>query len=104
MPSPKGLSPPKRPRAHTERAAAALGGGGGVRGVVTAISSAEMALLIGTAALAGSALIGSGARWLFGHRSARANNQNSAAYYRAGIAHFRRPPPSLGSPRATIPA
>jgi hypothetical protein len=102
MPSPTGLPPPKRPRAHTGRDAAALAGVGGVRGTVTAISSAEMAPVIGPAALAGSGLLGGEARWLVGHRSARPNNQSSAAYHRASVAHSRRPTPSLGTPRAAI--
>jgi len=98
MPSPpRGLLSPNRPGADAGRDGAALGGAGGVRGAVIALSSAEMALLIGTAVLAGS-----GARWLFGHRSARPNSQNSAAYHRASVAHFRRRTPSLGSPRAAI--
>ena len=85
MPSPIGLPSPNRPRAHAGRDGAALGGAGGVRGAVTALLSAEMPLLMGTAALAGSGLLDSGARWLFGHRSARPNNQNSAAYHRAAL-------------------
>jgi hypothetical protein len=103
MPSPTGLPSPKRPRAHVGRDAAARGRAGRVRGAVTALSSAEMALLRGTALLAGSGLLDSGARWLFGHRSARPNNQNRAAYHRASVAHFRRRTPSLGGPRAAIP-
>jgi hypothetical protein len=102
MPSPIGLPSPNRPRAHAGRDGAALGGAGGVRGAVTALSSAQMPLLTGAAVLAGSGRLDSGARWLFGHRSARPNNQTSAAYHRASVAHFRRRTPSLGSPRAAI--
>jgi hypothetical protein len=100
MPAPTRLPPPTQPRARTGRDGAGLLGAGGVRGAVTAKSSAEMALLIGTAVLAGSGLLGSGARWLFGH--ARPNNQNSAAYRRASVAYFCRPTPRVGSPRAVI--
>ena len=102
MPSPKGLPPPKLLRSSTEpdtRASA-----GGVLVAATGTSGREWAPPIRTAVLAGSAPLGSGDRWVFARRSNQPNNQSGAAYHRAIFAHFHAPIPTLGSPRATIPA
>lgn len=97
MPSPQGLPPTSRPRARPGRDTAAPGSTQGGLAAVTAISSAAFVRLRGTARCSP----GFSVTPAITHCP---NDKNSAAYEPAGIAHFRRPIPRLGNPRATIPS
>ena len=97
MPSPQGLPAASRSRARPERDIAALGTTQGGLAAVTAVSSAAFVPLMGTARCSPGFSVTPAITHC-------ANDKISAAYEPAGIAHFRRPIPSLGNPRATIPA
>jgi hypothetical protein len=97
MPSLQGLPPARRPRVRAERDSAALGRAQGGLASVTTIWSAAFVPLIGTARCSPGFSVTPAI-------SQCPNDKNGAAREPAGIAHFRRPIPSLGNPRATIPA
>jgi hypothetical protein len=97
MPPRKGPSPAKQPRARTERDTAAFGSAEGALAAVTAISSAALAPLTATARCSP----GFSVTQALGQSP---NDKNGAAHEPGGIVHFRQPIPSLGNPRATIPA